>query len=87
MIDHTPWRLREIAGLGEKKIQKIKQCWQEQQSIRKVMVFLRGYNVSPAYAQKIYKKHQENSILKTALFIQVQLNFIFNKMILTMEKL
>ncbi len=64
VIDEEPERLSEIAGLGAKRITKILACWKEQKSIRDVMVFLRGHQVSCAYAHKIYKLYKEKSIEK-----------------------
>ena len=64
IIEQTPHRLNEISGMGGKKIQKIKECWAEQKSIREVMIFLRAHGVSPAYAQRIFKIYGANSIEK-----------------------
>lgn len=64
IIDKTPHRLFEIEGLGKKKIYQLKACWNEQKSIRDVMVFLRAHGASPGYAQKIYKQYGDQSIAK-----------------------
>lgn len=64
IIDQAPDRLKEVSGLGKKKIERIKECWNEQKSIRDVMIFLQKYGVSPAYAQKIFKKYGKESIQK-----------------------
>src|SRR3990167_5898190 len=64
VIDNTPHRLLEIEGLGRKKVEKLKECWQQQRAIREVMVFLRAHGVSPGYAQKIYKAYGDASIEK-----------------------
>lgn len=64
IIDQSPERLLEVEGLGPKKMEKITTCWAEQKSIRQVMIFLQTYGVSPAYAQKIYKKYGNNSVEK-----------------------
>ena len=64
VIEEMPERLYEVQGLGGKKIDKLKECWKEQRSIRDVMLFLRTHGVSPAYAQKIYKAYGEKSIEK-----------------------
>ncbi len=64
IIDKTPARLNEIPGLGKKKIRQLKECWNEQRSIREVMVFLRSVGASPGYAQKIFKQYGEESIAK-----------------------
>ncbi len=62
ILEQTPYRLLELEGIGKKKIQSIIQCWQEQKSIRNVMIFLRKHEVSPAYAQKIFKAYGQDSI-------------------------
>jgi exodeoxyribonuclease V alpha subunit len=62
IIDKNPERLKEIEGLGKKRIESITKCWTEQKSIRQVMIFLQGHGVTPAYAQKIYKTYGEKSI-------------------------
>lgn len=62
VIANTPERLLEISGLGAKKLDRIKECWAEQNSIREVMVFLQAYGVSPAFAQKIFKTYGTHSV-------------------------
>lgn len=62
VIDNNPDALLEVAGIGEKRLQRIKACWDEQKSIREVMVFLQSYGVSPTYAQKVFKTYGERSI-------------------------
>ncbi|MBS0625882.1 MAG: ATP-dependent RecD-like DNA helicase [Verrucomicrobia bacterium] len=64
VIDEAPDRLLEIQGLGRKRLDSIKECWQKQRSIRDVMIFLRTHGVTPAYAQKIYKAYGDKSIEK-----------------------
>ncbi len=64
ILEEAPYRLSEIAGLGEKKIDSLKHSWHEQRAIRDIMIFLRTYGVSPAYAQRIYKTYGEHSIAK-----------------------
>jgi exodeoxyribonuclease V alpha subunit len=64
VIDQRPNCLLEVAGIGEKRVEKIKTCWHEQKSIRDVMIFLRGHNVSPSFAQKIFRMYGAQSIEK-----------------------
>ncbi len=64
ILEDRPEKLLEIEGLGSKRIEKIAECWREQKAIRQVMIFLRGHNVSPAYAQKIFKTYGDKSIEK-----------------------
>ncbi len=62
ILEESPYRLLEIKGIGKEKIKGIITCWQEQKSIRNVMIFLRKHEVSPAYAQKIFKVYGQESI-------------------------
>lgn len=64
ILEEAPQRLREISGLGEKKMQSLIDSWKQQRSIREVMLFLRSHGVSPAFAQRIYKSYGEESIAK-----------------------
>src|ERR1051325_5764469 len=56
LIEEEPGRLIEVAGLGPKRTAKITAAWQEQRSIKEVMVFLQGVGVSTSLAVKIFKK-------------------------------
>ncbi|MCE5319084.1 MAG: ATP-dependent RecD-like DNA helicase [Parachlamydia sp.] len=64
IIDTYPDRLSEIPGIGRKRIDLIRACWEEQKVVRDVMVFLQSHGVSPAYAQKIYKIYGSQCINK-----------------------
>lgn len=64
IIDLDPDKLLEIEGLGKKRIDKLKECWSEQKSIREVMVFLQSHGVSPTYAQKVFKTYGNQSVKK-----------------------
>lgn len=64
IIDEEPERLLKVSGIGEKRVERIISCWQEQRAVRNVMIFLRGHGVSPAFAQKIYKTYGDESIAK-----------------------
>ena len=53
IIDNEIDKLAEVEGIGEKRIAMLKKAWEEQKEIRKVMLFLRSYEVSSGYAAKI----------------------------------
>lgn len=55
-------RLYEVAGIGRKRVEKIRESWEKQKDIKDVMVFLQGYGVSTAYAAKIYRQYGKESI-------------------------
>jgi len=62
VIDAQPQRLLEVPGLGKKRLEQIKECWNAQKTIRDVMLFLQTYEVSPTFAQKIFKTYGDKSI-------------------------
>src|SRR6266536_2490578 len=62
LIEEEPGRLIEVPGLGPKRTTKITVAWQEQRSIKEVMVFLQGVGVSTSLAVKIFKKYGDASI-------------------------
>lgn len=64
IVDEDPWRLKEIHGIGEQRINKIITAWKDQKEISHIMMFLQEKKISPAYAAKIYKKYGNESIAK-----------------------
>lgn len=64
IIDETPARLTEIDGIGTKRVELIEKHWKDQKSVRHVMIFLQGHQISPNLAQKIYKLYGDQSIEK-----------------------
>lgn len=64
VIDQSPHLLKEVGGIGAKRLEKIISCWQEQKQIRDVMIFLRKCGISSAYAHKIYRTYGDLSIEK-----------------------
>lgn len=55
-------KLREVDGIGNKRIEMIKNAWAEQKEIRNVMLFLQSHNVSSGYATKIFRQYGSRSI-------------------------
>ena len=62
VIENDIERLLEVPRLGKKRMEKIRESWEKQKDIKEVMVFLQGYGVSTAYAAKIYRQYQKDSI-------------------------
>lgn len=52
VINQESERLLDIEGFGEKRVQKIAECWEEQKEIRKVMIFLHSHEVRISFAYK-----------------------------------
>ena len=64
VIEDDVNRLLEVPGIGEKRVKKIAESWERQKEIKNIMLFLQGYNVSTAFAAKIYKTYGNESIEK-----------------------
>ncbi len=64
VIENDIERLLEVPRLGKKRMEKIRDSWEKQKDIKEVMVFLQGYGVSTAFAAKIYRKYEKESIAK-----------------------
>lgn len=62
IIEHHPERLREIPGIGPKKIDSISSTFKDQKEISSIMVFLQDKGMSTNFASKIYKRYGSNSI-------------------------
>ena len=54
--------MREVPGIGSKRVRMIQKAWSEQKAIKEVMVFLQGHGVSTTYAVKIFKQYGEKAI-------------------------
>lgn len=64
VVENDIERLLEVPRLGRKRMEKIRESWEKQKDIKEVMVFLQGYGVSTAFAAKIYRKYEKDSIAK-----------------------
>ncbi len=62
ILDRDPGRISEVSGIGPARAKSIRAAWSAQREVRKVMVFLQGYGVSPAFAARIYKRYGERAI-------------------------
>ncbi len=62
VIEEEPDKLLETEGIGEKRLEMVKQAWQEHKEIKNVMIFLQSYDVSTSYAVKIYRTYGDDSV-------------------------
>ncbi len=62
VIDENPAFLQEVRGIGPRRIQLIRQSWQEQKAVRSIMVFLQSHGVGTARALRIYKTYGDQAI-------------------------
>lgn len=64
VIEHQIDRLKEVEGIGEKRIRQIQESWERQKEIKNVMLFLQEHEVSTSFAAKIYRQYGNESIQK-----------------------
>lgn len=62
IIEKTPNRLREIAGIGAKTVKKIHASYMEKAELRQIMMWLEQHHVSGIYAGKIYEIYGSFSV-------------------------
>src|SRR5262249_42608178 len=64
ILDRDPERISEVPGIGPARARSIRTAWSAQREVRKVMVFLQGYGVSPAFAARIYRRYGAAAIAR-----------------------
>ena len=62
ILDENPGRLTEIPGIGPKKAAMIIESYMQQMGMRRILVFLQNYGLSPSLAMKIAKYYGENAV-------------------------
>jgi exodeoxyribonuclease V alpha subunit len=62
VIENTPERLREVAGIGAVRARRIVEAWAEQKMVREIMVFLHSHGVGTARAVRIFKTYGADAI-------------------------
>ncbi len=62
VIEEKPERLVEIRGITYEKAMKISQMFIQQNELRKTMMFLQKFGVTPSYAMRIYKKYKDKTM-------------------------
>ncbi|MDP4146143.1 MAG: ATP-dependent RecD-like DNA helicase [Bacillota bacterium] len=62
ILDNNIERLKEIEGIGDKKIAVINESYSKQREVRNIMVFLQTYGITPKQCVKIYSKYGSDAI-------------------------
>jgi exodeoxyribonuclease V alpha subunit len=62
IIEEEPHRLREVSGIGDKRVGIITQAWEAQKQVKEIMLFLQSHGVSTSLAVKIFKQYGDASI-------------------------
>lgn len=64
VLQYAPERLKEVEGIGGKKLNQIAESFREQREMKEVMFFLQQYDITPALGVKIYKKYGSETMSK-----------------------
>ena len=62
ILEDEPERLAEIKGITQKRAVEFAESFHAQTEIRRVMIFLHEYGISPVYAKKIFKAYKEATV-------------------------
>lgn len=62
VIETQPERLTEVPGIGPKKAAAIHRGFTRRRSVERVMVFLQGHGISPAYATRIWREYGDEAV-------------------------
>lgn len=62
IIEEEPQVLAQVNGISQKKAQEIGEVFHAQYELRRAMLFLQEYGITPTYAIKIYKHYKEQTI-------------------------
>ncbi len=74
IMEEEPGRLTEIRGISGSKAEKLSREYRQQNGMKKLVIFLSGFEIAPAYAVRMYRFYgrealellQENPYLLTA---------------------
>ena len=64
VIEKRPKRLLDIQGIGPIRYERITRAWEEQKSVRKIMVFLHSNGVGTSRAFRIYKTYGDQALAR-----------------------
>ena len=62
VLDDNPDRLLEVEGIGDKRLEEIKESWKKNRVVRNLIMFLKRYEISTRLIIKIYNRYGEDSI-------------------------
>src|SRR5262249_15476919 len=57
VIDESPAFLKEIKGIGPRRLERIRESWTQQKAVRNIVLFLQTHGVGPNRAVRIYKTY------------------------------
>ncbi|MFQ5960328.1 MAG: ATP-dependent RecD-like DNA helicase [Candidatus Methylomirabilales bacterium] len=64
VIEEEPERLLTVDGIGGARLARIRAAWTEQREVRGLMLFLQEHQISPTFAQRIFKAYGPSAPLR-----------------------
>ena len=64
IFEKSPDFLLHIHGIGQGRLQRIRQSWEEQKEVRKIILFLTEHGITSGRAVRIYRTYGHESIAK-----------------------
>ena len=61
VIEQTPWRLKEVPGLGKARAASLVEGWASQRGAREVLILLQSHGLSPGLAARIQRTYGARS--------------------------
>jgi exodeoxyribonuclease V alpha subunit len=62
VIDESPSFLREVKGIGPRRLEQIRASWVQQKSVRAILVFLQSHGIGTARAFRIHKTYGDKAL-------------------------
>ncbi len=62
VIEESPGRLTEVAGIGPKKAAAIAEAYALQKEFAEISLFLQKFDISPAHAMRLYRQYGSNTL-------------------------
>src|SRR5688572_8354204 len=62
IIEESPQRLREVAGIGAVRARMISESWQQKKNLRELMIFLADTGIGAARAARIHKQFGADAV-------------------------
>lgn len=62
ILEESPARLTEVAGIGRVRAGRISEAWQRQRQIKEVMLFLHSHGITPRLAARILQQYGQGAV-------------------------
>ncbi len=62
VLDGEPDRLREVEGIGAKRVEVIRDAWREHRSVRRILVAMQGFGIGLAHAKRIFDTFADRAV-------------------------